>query len=122
MSAICPSCRWPVRVTDGTFASHPRFDTGERCDGSGTTPEPRATTTAGRALITRLRVEEQEASERADGDEMHSHARVAAKAERDLLRRLLRWVPDEVVRAEHEAVETDRSEDERMTGVLEGVA
>lgn len=104
------------------MAAHPRFDTGERCAGSGSVPEPRATTSAGRALITRLRTEARAAEARADEDEMHSHAREAAKAVRSVYRDLLRWVPEEIVRAEQEAVEADTRETARLAGVLEGVA
>lgn len=121
MSALCPACRWPVRVNDGAIASHPRFDTGEPCTGAGSVPEVTPDTAAGRSLVARLRTEEQAAAARADEDDQHTYARISARAERDLLRRLLRWVPEEVRRAEREAVAAADDESARIDAVLEAV-
>lgn len=122
MTAICPSCRWPVRVADGAIAAHPRLDTGLVCAGTGSIPEATPATAAGQALVDRLRSEAHVAAMRSDDDAMHSHAREAARAVRDVYRILLRWVPEEIVRAEREAVERETREAERMAWVLEGVA
>lgn len=121
MSALCPSCRWPVRVTDGAIVSHPRFDTGEPCTGAGSIPEVMPATVAGRSLVARLRTEEQAAAARADEDEQHTYARLSAKAERDQLRRLLRWIPEELRRAEREAADAVEHESARLDAVLEAV-
>ncbi|MCC6832988.1 MAG: hypothetical protein IT200_16765 [Thermoleophilia bacterium] len=117
----CPACTWPTRVVDGAIADHPRHDTGERCEGSGTVPAIVPSTPAGCSLVARLRSDERAAAVRADEDEAHTFARLTAKAERDLLRRLLRLVPEEVARAEREAVESARREDARLDAVLEAV-
>lgn len=123
MSRLCPACRWPVRADDlGALVAHPRFDTGEPCEGAGTVAAIHPSTAAGLALVARLRAEEHAAAVRADDDEMHTHARVAAKAERDLMRRLLRWVPEEIDRAEREAAEANAKDHARMSVLLEGIA
>lgn len=122
MTAICPSCRWPVRVTDGAIAAHPRLDTGLVCEGTGSVPDATPATATGQALVARLRSEAHAAAMRADDDAMHSHAREAARAVRDVYRILLRWVPEEIVRAEREAVEAETKESERLGALLEGVA
>jgi len=120
--AICPACRWPTRVATGsTIAPHTRWEsdgTSVACPGAGS---PWPTTEPGAALIRRLHEEHARAVDALDG-EAHNDQRVAARAVRDLTARLLREAPELVLRAEIAAVEMDRSEDERVTGVLEGVA